>query len=115
MTDSRIIAWEAVFKTLLQVKPDFLDKDKPAVIAACDAIRELAAIADEIERDARRYSFLRGNGGPGTVRWPLWEVKHWTGVWNSVHGKEMDEAIDEAIAIDAAQLSSRKQRRNTDG
>ena len=47
MADQRIAAWDAVFKTLLQVKPDFLDSDKPAIQAACDAIRGLAAQAQQ--------------------------------------------------------------------
>lgn len=46
MSDPRIAAWDAVFNTLLEVKPDLmdnvLDNNKTAMEAACEAIRELA-------------------------------------------------------------------------
>ena len=48
-------------------------------------------------KDAERYRFLRGDGGPASVRWPRWEVTHWTGNWNPVSGKELDAAIDAAL------------------
>jgi hypothetical protein len=55
-------------------------------------------------KDAERYRFLRGDGGPASVRWPRWEVKHWTGCWNPVQGEGMDAAIDAVLpeAIDEA-------------
>ena len=43
--DGRIAAWDSVFETLREVKPDFTHNDKTGMQAACDAIRELAAEA----------------------------------------------------------------------
>jgi hypothetical protein len=50
--------------------------------------------------DAERYRWLRGDGGPTSVRWPRWMVQHWTGHWNPVQGNEMDAAIDAAMRHD---------------
>lgn len=50
--------------------------------------------------DAARYRWLRGGGGPTSVRWPRWQVQHWTGCWNPVQGNEMDAAVDAAMRHD---------------
>ncbi len=47
--------------------------------------------------DAERYRYLRGDEGPTSTRWPRWDVRHWNGVWNTVHGEEMDAAVDAAM------------------
>lgn len=76
----------------------FLDGAHVA-IAAGDA-SEAAGYARGLRdagRNAERYSFLRGDGGPTSVRWPRWEVAHWNGNWNPVSGKELDAAIDAAL------------------
>ena len=62
-----------------------------------DEMIALAAKLEDAERDAGRYRWLRGNGGPSSLRWPLWCVQHWTGHWNPVSEFEMDEAIDASI------------------
>lgn len=58
----------------------------------------LAALVSAAKEDAGRYRWLRGDGGPSSLRWPRWCVQHWTGHWNPVSEFEMDEAIDAAIS-----------------
>lgn len=53
-------------------------------------------IAD-VQKNAERYRFLRGDGGPASVRWPRWRIEHWSGVWNPVQTDAMDAAIDNAM------------------
>ena len=60
----------------------------------------VAARHEALVRDAARYRWLRGDGGPTSVRWPRWMVQHWTGHWNPVQGNEMDAAIDAAMRHD---------------
>lgn len=59
---------------------------------------ELAAQVEVLRMAAARYRFLRGEGGPASLRWPRWNIQHWTGFWNPVQGSEMDIAIDAALA-----------------
>lgn len=57
-------------------------------------------VVDEaMVRDASRYRFLRGDGGPNSIRWPRWQIQYWSGFWNPVQGKEMDAAVDSAIGL----------------
>ena len=67
-----------------------------------EAMRDARRAREETDRrDAARYRFLRGNGGAASIRWPRWQVQHWTGFWNPVQGHEMDSAVDAAMAHDA--------------
>ncbi len=60
-------------------------------------VDRLQAECEALRVDAGRYRWLRGDGGPASIRWPRWEVKHWSGVWNPVQKQDMDEAIDTAM------------------
>lgn len=61
-------------------------------------IDALAARLAEVERDAARYRWLRGDGGSQSRRWPRWIIQHWAGgLWNPVQQESMDDAIDAAM------------------
>ena len=84
-----------------------LAPDADLIASAPDMATHLRALQAEVDRrtaecealrvDAGRYRWLRGDGGPASIRWPRWEVKHWSGVWNPVQKQDMDEAIDTAM------------------
>ena len=67
-----------------------------------DEKAKLRAENERTRKDADRYRFLRGDSGPTSKRWPLWQVQYWTGFWNPVQGKEMDAAIDAAMGGEGA-------------
>ncbi len=54
-----------------------------------------------LRADAARYRWLRGDGGPASVRWQRWNIQHWTGFWNPVQWAEMDAAVDATMRYDA--------------
>lgn len=70
--------------------PYYMDPPDGGDVPVSEQLRRMA-------QDAARYRWLRGDEGPTSVRWPRWNIQHWTGVWEPVQGEEMDAAVDAAM------------------
>lgn len=52
----------------------------------------------ELEKDAARYRWLRGDAPPHSERWSRWDIQRWEGgFFNPLERETLDAAIDAAI------------------
>lgn len=63
-----------------------------------DEIERLQARCAELEKDAARYRWMRGDAPPHSERWSRWDIKRWEGgFFNPLERETLDAAIDAAI------------------